>query len=180
MLNLLTESAQHDARREYRLRLAAVACLCIGAEVLVAVAGGALSFFASRVEGERLVAEEAAKRSAPSASQGGFEEAVADTRARLAVLGAPPHEALSGALIVLAAARTKDIRLTQFSAEPLSEGGWTVSVGGVAAHRDALAAFERAVQAERRFAQVSLPLGSFAKEKESSFTLRAQYRDTLP
>ena len=180
MLNLLTESAQHDARREYRLRLAAVACLFVGVEILAAVAGGTLSFFALRAEGERLAAEEAAKLAVPPASQGGLEETVADTRARLAVLGAPPHEALSGALTVLAAARTKDVRLTQFSAEPLAEGGWAISVGGVAAHRDALASFERAVKAERRFAEVSLPLGSFAKEKEAPFTLRALYRDTLP
>ena len=177
MFNLLTEQAKKGAAREYRMRLMIVSYAFICAELLLAASGGILSFTALRAEGKHLGSVSDALHSARAlADEAALLGEVKTTKARLALLA--PSSAVSSADAVSAFAflRTKGIRLAAIGAAPRPGGGWTISTSGVAATRDALAAFERAVKADSRFSETDFPLGSFAKEKDITFTVNVVYR----
>lgn len=179
MFNLLTEQAQKNAKSEYRFRLAIVACIFIAGEILLALAGGAFSFVALREEGRR-VAEDAIVEERARDARTGAEliSSVRQTSARLEVLAKDTSAPLAQALAALTSLRPGGIKITALTAVPVPENKWSVSVGGVAATRDALAAFERTLAGDRRFAEVAIPLGSFAKDVGLPFTISALYRDT--
>ncbi|TSC84498.1 MAG: hypothetical protein G01um101417_163 [Parcubacteria group bacterium Gr01-1014_17] len=179
MFNLLTEQAKKNVAVEYRFRLAIVACAFVFAEILLALLGGAFSFLAIRGEGKRIAGEAAALAGARDARAGAAQlSSVTEIQARLEMLATNVPAHVSGALAALVALRPQSIRIVALTAFPAGEGNWSLSASGIAATRDALASFERALNGDRRFAEVELPLGSFAKDKELPFTVTAAYRDT--
>lgn len=173
MFNLLTEAGKKSAAREYALRLVAAVCFFVTVEILFAAVGGVFSLRALRFSA-RFAPDEAMRAPAPAADTGALQ-AVERTRARLALLAEPARAPLAPGLTAFLAARPAGVRITSFAAERGSEG-WTLVAQGVSATRDALAAFERTLSFAREFAEVSLPVESFAKGTQSPFTIRAQYR----
>lgn len=179
MFNLLTEQAQKNAKSEYRFRLAIVACIFIAGEILLALAGGVFSFVALREEGKRIEGDAVVQERARDARTGAeLISSVRQTSARLEVLAKDTSAPLAQALAALTSLRPGGIKITALTAVPVPENKWSVSVGGSAATRDALAAFERALAGDRRFAEVALPLASFAKDEALPFTITAVYLDT--
>lgn len=179
MFNLLTEQAKKNAAAEYHFRLAIVACIFAAAEILLALAGGAFSFTALREEGKRIEGDAAVQERARDARAGAeLVSSVRKTRARLEVLAKSAPAPLSEAVAVLVGLRPPGVRIIALTVTPSSEGTWSVSASGIATTRDALASFERALTGDRRFAEVALPLGSFAKDIGLPFTINAAYRDT--
>lgn len=180
MFNMLTESSQQDAVREYRLRIAAAACLVVALEVLAAALGGAFSFQAMRKEPSLWSVGEEASGGAHSTVQNSAREIIERTTARLTLLGAPHLPPLAPVVAALLSARVSGIRLVSFSAEAAPDGGWILIAQGVAATRSALASFEQALALRREFSDIEIPVESFAREVQAPFTLRALYRAPNP
>lgn len=179
MFNLLTEQAKKNATNEYRFRLASVACALAFAEILLALLGGAFSFIALRDEGRHLAVEAIALQNTRDARAGATQlSVIAESQARLWALATNAPAPVSGALAALVSLRPNGIRIIALTASPAGEERWSLSASGIAATRDALASFERALKGDRRFAEVELPLGSFAKDAALPFTVTAEYRDT--
>lgn len=179
MFNLLTEQAKKNAVAEYRFRLAVALCIFASAEILLALAGGAFSFVALREEGERLEGDAVVQERARDARAGAeLISSVRQTSARLEVLAKGASASLAPALSALVSLRSAGIKIVALTAFPASENKWSVSASGIAATRDALASFERALAGDRRFAEVALPLASFAKDEALPFTVTAIYLDT--
>lgn len=174
MFNVLTKSSQQDAVREYRLRIAAAACLVVTLEVLATALGGAFSFQALRDEVALWRNGGEAERASP-AEHSNAGELIERTNARLALLTVPPPAPLAPGVVALLSARVFGVRFVSFSAEAASDGGWTLIAQGVAATRSALAEFERALALRHEFSDIEIPVESFAKEAHAPFTLRALY-----
>ena len=176
MFNLLTEHAKRGAMREYRARLITVLCVFVGAELLLAASGGVFSFVALREEGKRLASElEVLHSTRALTEETVMIEEVKKTKARLGFLVSPHPIQVAEAVSAFASLRTAGIHLVAINVILNAEIEWTISVSGVAATRDALAEFESAVKADRRFADSDFPLGSFAKEKDIAFNISAMY-----
>lgn len=179
MFTLLTEQAKENTATEYRFRLTIIACALACAEILLALLGGAFSFVALRDEGRRIASDAAALQNARDARAGAEQlSTVTEAQVRLEVLAKNVPAPVSGALAALVTLRPQGIRIVALTASPVGEERWNVSASGIAATRDALASFERVLTGDRRFAEVELPLGSFAKDEALPFTVTAAYRDT--
>lgn len=177
MFNLLTERAKKNAAQEYRFRLAIVICLFIAAEICFAALGGIFSFIALKNEDTDLAQEVAMLHHTDGhATSTALIATVTKLKARLALLGAPPPVPPSDALAAVLSLRPVGVSLISFILAPSTEGGWTVSMTGMAATRDVLAMFEHALTGDRRFAHAEVPIGSFAKDKSIQFTATAAYR----
>lgn len=179
MFNLLTEQAKKNIATEYRFRLAIIACAFVSAEILLALLGGAFSFVALRDEGKRIANDAATlERTRDARAQVAQLSAVTEAQARLEALAKSSQVSVSGALAALVSLRPQGIRIVALVASHAGDGKWSLSASGIAATRDALASFESALKGDRRFAEVELPLGSFAKDAALPFTVTAAYRDT--
>lgn len=175
MFNVLTKSSQQDAVREYRLRIAAAACLVVTLEVLAAALGGAFSFQALKNESELWRNGKEVDTASPIAQGGNTREIIERIIARLTLLAAPPAPPLAPGIAALLSARVSGVLLVSFSAEATPDSGWTLVAQGVAATRSALAEFEQALTLRREFSSIEIPVESFAKETHAPFTLRALY-----
>lgn len=176
MFNLLTEAMQQKLLREYRWRLAAVACFVLAGEVFAATLGGLFSFQALQKEAAIVRGEETAHEQANTVAGSDTASIIERTSARLTLLAEPPPPPLSPGVDGLLSARVSGIRFVSIAVEAAAEGGWTLTAQGVAATRDTLASFERTLAARREFADVSIPVESFAKGAQAPFTLRVLYR----
>ncbi|MDP3661297.1 MAG: hypothetical protein Q8R17_00345, partial [bacterium] len=105
---------------------------------------------------------------------------VQETGARVAVLAEHIPVSLSYGIATFVSLRQSEVRILAITAILAPEGGWSISASGISDTRDALAAFERTLKGDRRFADVDLPLASFAKDKTLPFTVTVAYRDTQP
>lgn len=179
MLNLLTERAKKNVAREYHLRLAAVACFFAVMEISFAALGGAFSFNALRNESTQLLQDTSIlQKERDSAAEARIKE-VAVLKSRLALLHSsiPPYP--SEAISLIASLRHSGVRISSFVLSPAEKDEWMLTVTGIAATRDALAAFERALKDDRHFESVAVPVGNFAKGTDLQFTATAAYRGTL-
>lgn len=174
MFDLLTETEKKSVAREYALRLIAIVCFFVAVEIVFAAVGGVFSLRALRFSA-RSAPDETAHESIPATDTSAVQ-VVERTRARLALLAEHASAPFAQGLATFLAARPAGVRLTSFAAERGSEEEWTLVAQGVAATRDTLAAFERALRSRREFPAVSLPVESFAKGTQSPFTIRAIYR----
>lgn len=178
MFNLLPIELQNRVNSEYRTRIAALACFVIAVEIILAAVGGVFSYNAlSNVS----TSENVNGKSEPENSMldsSDLNKTVSETKEMLALLSAPATPLVSSAFSILSASRSQGISLTAFDALFAQEGSlWKIKASGIAANRESLAAFEKKLKSDRRFLNVTLPVESYAKDKNASFTIEMSYKE---
>ncbi|MDP3661391.1 MAG: hypothetical protein Q8R17_00865, partial [bacterium] len=112
MFNLLTEQAKKNAAAEYRFRFWVVVCVFVCAEILLAFAGGTLSFISLRAEGKRIASDTAAQERARDARAGSaLISSVQETGARVAVLAEHIPVSLSYGIATFVSLRQSEVRI---------------------------------------------------------------------
>jgi hypothetical protein len=172
--NLLPEERVRALRRDYWLRLAALA---LSGAALVVAANAALlipSYGIMRAGIEAKQNELAAlKEASASSGAAAFATALADLNARaaaLAALGSAPADVPLLAEVLSVA--HPGVSLTGFSFVPQKKGKpESVVVSGVAATRDALRSYDLALSRATFVASVDLPVSAYAAESALPFTL---------
>lgn len=172
MFTFLPRGYREDTIREYRTRVLTVfVALCIVLVILsIALT---MPTFVSLYYQKTVAASEKAQAEALQAqsADSSASAAVARVDARLAAIrqGTSERTVISLFERLLAPSRP-GISITALSAARDEKNG-TLRVEGVAATRESLVAFSRALQGEPSFASVDLPVSSLAKNRDIQFSI---------
>ncbi|HEY1037640.1 MAG TPA: hypothetical protein VGE62_03595 [Candidatus Paceibacterota bacterium] len=174
MLHLLTEEHKAKIIRQYRMRLLIVLCLGIVLTLVAAaiflIPSYVISFSAySEVQAEknRLVSLVAAKQTDALAND---VKEVSNTLEALKSHADRRNPTRIFERIVQG--KPSGVSVTSFAYTPESDSQVTVDVAGKANTRGSLSSYVDMLKADKVFSGVSIPLSSFARERDISFNLK--------
>lgn len=175
MFNLLPKAAKDTIRREYRVRLAAVALFFLSAALVIAALMLLPSWFLSaQKEAAARARADALVRSLSQRSAAGLEQELRTAQQRLNLLSREaPVVSLYELTERIAAGRPPGVSLESITFSRTPEGRRAAFVSGTARDRAALVSFSRSLERARAFEKVDLPLSALAKEKDLIFSLTA-------
>ncbi len=172
MFNVLSDNLKKAIKVEYRLRLAIVACVWVIilelSMCIFLLPSVIISFYKEReVNQEIQTATEVAGVQSNLVSQ-----TITSTNQTLRILNDdllyPPA---TPAFETVLSARTPAIHITELSYTDQDATSGLLSVHGVAASREALVSFEKALQDSGSFSSVDLPVSNLAKDTNIDFTI---------
>ena len=167
MINLLPDSARHELRTNYLLRLGTFALLFAGVVLLFFVL--ALLPLHLDLQGEIAYEQELVSTSTQkTAQESGPSLDKVNLELQLLKQKTGPKVLTAKEAITLLVARRGIIRLEGIGYH--AQGG-TLSVRGTAPDRASLIAFNQALQHDPHIAKVDLPLATLLPEKNISFTM---------
>lgn len=175
MFNLLPKPEKDAVRREYRVRLATVILWFLSAALVI----GSLLLLPSWFLSAQKEAAAESRFDALERSVGRRESAdlEGDLLALATQVQSLSREAPPGLFYELIGAvvsrRPKGVSLESIAVTDRGEGKHTVTVAGVAADRDALVSFSRALGEIPLLERAKLPLSNLAKESGIPFSLSA-------
>lgn len=179
MINVLPESGRQVVRREYYLRLVALAFIALGGAALVSAAALVPAYVQGREEkGNTAKQLELAEVAAQREAQSFIAKDIALAGKALPVVEA--HLAGSRPSLYIAeilAARNPSVLISH-----IEFGGGeipAVKVSGTALTRDALLAFSRSLSQIKGVPQVDLPVSNLAKNEDAPFFLTVRFSKPL-
>ena len=172
MRNLLTLSFKSRLRQEYLLRLAAVSGWMLVIAMVMGVLALLPAYLLSRTNLDARSAEyERLQASVASLTTGTSGAPITLLKQKLEVLAAErDDQRLTEALLTILVHRGESVGITSFNyAKGATET--VLKLRGVAADRDSLLAFQKALQLDGRFSKVELPVSNLAQEKDIEFDI---------
>lgn len=171
MRNLLTPSYKHKLRQEYLLRLTAVAGWMLTIAMVIGVLALLPAYVLSQTRLNSLEDQyEVLQASVASLTSDASAAPLTQLKKKLEVLAEEKRdERLTEALLSVLTHRTEGVRLTSFNYHKTDTASLTLR--GVAASREVLLAFERALESDGRFEAVELPVSNLAQEQDIDFEL---------
>ncbi len=180
MINLLPVSEKQNIAKIYHLRVAAV-CMALAAGVLVvSLVAMVPSYLSAKTKYDSADGlSKIAKDQATSASQADMEKVVTSANEKISALqGVSDSDSVRELTTKILAAKGPQVRLTGLSfdlgASVGAKGAQSakkISVQGVSQGREDLIAFVDALNTEKQFTSVDLPISNFVKEKNIDFAI---------
>ena len=174
MLHLLTENQKHKVIREYRMRLSIIVC---GAIVLSSVTGFILllpSYLSAigKVDSIRRNNKEK-EDSISNLSAQNFDDKIKNVDSNLAALKMTiniisPRDVYSK----ITSALPNGVSIIKYSYSLVDTDNAVIDIDGVSKDRESLVTFQNNLKTNPEFSGVEIPLDSFAKKSNLSFTIK--------
>ncbi len=174
MINLLPPEHRTSVEREYKFRLASAYILLISIAIFIGVVLLLPSYFFASTQ-ERVAEQELAilESSSESVEREAINTQLRETKERLINLTRTEDKEPVFALIdTMSSHKQDEVSITNISYSRGNQGNSLLSVGGVAATRDALLDFKRALETDTLFEEIELPVSSLAKEEDIQFSIQ--------
>lgn len=173
---LLPKEEMKLLRKEYRLRLCIIALFFISCAVVV----GIIALVPAYLEAQQKMAEAQSRLAAYEKSEvasgaNQIEKELIQTQVLAEKILAEENNVIASEIIQkIVSHRSNSISLFsfQFSREAGTSTPTSVVVQGRAATRENLLAFKKALESDKTFSAVDLPLSDLAKSRNISFTVR--------
>ncbi len=173
MINLIPFEEKKKLKRDYKIRLFSLALSFLGIllvfATLIFIPSYVVTGIKHSIAQEKLATLQTQTRAETGES---MDAIVSDIKTKLslfkdpATILIPTNDVIDRVLEIKGA----DIRLTEFSLER-AEKKYTLSLGGTAASREALFAFQKKLMGVNRFRDVALPISNFVKGSNIAFEI---------
>jgi hypothetical protein len=177
---LLPKEERHALRREYRLRLAIITFFFISCAVAIGIASLFPAYFYSREQVlEAKVREEVLERSRRESGAAEIEKQLLTSQAIADKINAEKAPVVSEEVVQkIISHKRKDLFINSFTlvAQPSTTTLASVTLAGRAGTRDALLEFKKALEGDKYFHDIELPLSDIAKNKNITYELRLKIR----
>jgi len=173
-MNLLPQKEKMENRREYFYRFSAGLA---GAAVASLIIGGGLLLPSYLLSKAKQVELKANLVSLKNPRQAGGEEApkILETAAkRVVFLSIRPILSLTAAAEKITDKKPAGVKIKGFSYHPQEKADGisaAIALTGIAANREAIVAFVKALQTEQSFSSINVPVSNFAKDRDIEFSL---------
>lgn len=174
MFNLLFQEEKENVRREYRRRLIVVSLWFLLAALLLGLILLFPSYFISASYEKKISAEyKAVKDSLRSENYEQLDSLLRETGKKLKILSPRKnihyfHDVIAGLL----RNRSSNIKISRITFRSGGENGGEAQIIGTANKREDLLSFNRSLEREKMFSKVELPISSFAKDTDISFSIK--------
>lgn len=174
MINLLPIEQKETLRKDYRIRIFAVALAALAALLFVANAVLLPSYFLSRVKLSTTQDQsDELQNSIAGKKRTSFQDLVATTDTRLKFLSKEAGSVSVRSLIRDVVERRGDvISLSDISYTQTGDGGGKLQVVGVAKNRTALIAYKDKLEADNAFSKVELPVSNLVSKRDIEFSMQ--------
>lgn len=172
MFKLLTDEAKKEILGEYRKRKAIIGMVALSFVFVLGIIGAFPSYIISLSRSEEATRLINAVNASPSTADAkALREWLAGTNEILSVLSIEEQQGeFHGILREIATERPQGIRIFGFR-RTRDMDITAVTITGRASDRRTLLDFEARLNASGRFAQIALPVSSFAKDKDIDFEM---------
>lgn len=170
---LLPLNERKVLRREYRVRVAIVACFVISLAGLAAIASVFPIFV--RTTMERILQEKSLtilEQSNKDSELASLQQSVAKSQSLLEILSEGQDDPKVSDVIKNIVAMRRDIKLTSIYVTDVSSTTASISIQGVAPTRDSLLSFKKRFESAVPGNSVDLPVSELAKNSNIQFSLR--------
>jgi len=173
MLNLLPQDVQAQQRREYRLRLGAVALLFLAFAFIVGIVSLLPFAVSSGVELMATKRDSTSNTVAPQIDRTALDEVLAFKGELNLLVPAEPQPTYSFAKSIKDATLDKPdgVSLSSFSFASVSGEAMQLVLSGVSATRDALVEFSQRLSSDAAFSSVDLPISNLSKKSDIDFSI---------
>jgi hypothetical protein len=174
MLHLLTEEHKKKVLNEYRKRVVVVLCACIlGAIVVSAIFIIPAYFMSYSRYSEVTTMKKALDKEIQENESESTAQSIKDITASLQAL--QMFEGKNSVLFLIkkvTAAKPRGVRVNRISYLPGEAGSTAIDIAGTADTRQNLVNFSDKLKKDKSFTSVTVPLSSFAKERNIDFSMK--------
>jgi Tfp pilus assembly protein PilN len=173
MRNLLLEQDKKNIHREYLFRLGVVYFLFLFTTVVIGAVFLLPSYFLSETK-EASVRERTSiiEQSIAIREQEARSGLLVETKQRLELLSFKrSNSAVTGTIQTIVTHKPAGVSISQFLYTKQREGQSTLTIEGFAKQREDLLAFRKALEQEREFQNVELPISNLAADRDVKFTI---------
>jgi len=170
MTNLLPIEYQKKIKREYAARLIAVSLFFLSG-VLIFSAALLLSSFITVSAARESLSSYGSVLSSGQSSPEERKAALSEIKRKMNILSSEDGVSVARDIIAAAARKSGRISLRGFHYSSSGEEGSTMRISGVAPDRESLRSFSRALEDERLFGDVEVPISNFVRESDLEFSL---------
>jgi hypothetical protein len=177
MSNLLSPKDKKEIKREYLLRLMAVATLFLGMTMVVALILSLPSYFLSSSKVE-LVSDRVdfLKSYIKKRQESNVTLGLLKTNEKIEALQNINENRLSESIQLILNEKTESIKITGITLRETGDNGRDIFVSGMARNRDSLISFRDSLKLISFFVEVDLPISNLAKNQNIDFNLRIRLR----
>lgn len=173
MLELLPNPQRKFLKKEYFLRLSAVALSFLLATGILFLVSISPSYFLS-VEKEKIVNQEFENKKKPTFAADGEDPqaAVKNSKEMLALLKPANNEfSIKDLIVKIAGKKSSGVKIDGISADYSKNGQYQIFIKGTSKNREFLKSFAENLRAEKGFNGVDLPISNFAKTADIDFNI---------
>jgi len=172
MHNLLPDTSKKKILEEYRLRLAVVALLLVFSLGVTIVLSLFPSFVLSLSKEKAVQSEQDnVTKSIQSLESENLNALLSETKEKVNSLNALSAPELSLLIDAVLSKKSPGISISDFTFSSAKDGGRQLSLQGQAATREGLVQFKRDLEADGRWASVSLPIADLAPQTDLLFSM---------